>query len=38
MAAEAMSIGDEDLAFTLQNLLENTLESPRVDAIRRRRQ
>mmetsp|Transcript_8056 Transcript_8056/g.25123 ORF Transcript_8056/g.25123 Transcript_8056/m.25123 type:complete len:598 (-) Transcript_8056:676-2469(-) len=38
MAAEAMSIGDDDLAATLQNLLDNTLESPRIDAIRRRRQ
>jgi hypothetical protein len=38
MAAEAMSIGDDDLVATLQNLLDNTFESPRVEAIRRRRQ
>lgn len=38
MAAEAMSIGDDDLVATLQSLLDNTLESPRIEAIRRRRQ
>lgn len=39
MSAEATTVGDDDLALTLQSLLggDELLESPRVEAIRRRR-